>query len=230
MTGFTSETDKESNGNAGYGPNFYSFQMNSNYFSISYNGVDTRAVQQFVFENNGTSGGKGEIFIGYVLVNYLDSHSSCPSYHSGIKAWEAYEDSCYSNTAATDTAQANPDDLDGYCGLETWANNPSTGMDQIDFCNALTFWSHSASSSILSLYKYWTSAEFNVFGYNGGDNAVFNKGTALWLEDYIYSYSGSSWSQITPSCGTRGVTQETNSLTIDWCTGSSGYLSFEESS
>jgi streptogramin lyase len=54
----------------------------------------------------------------------------------------------------------------------------------------------------------WTSAEFNVFGFCCGDEAVFNAGTTINPELQISGSIG------IPSCQKTGFTGETNNLTL----------------
>ena len=94
MSGFTSEYDSKVSVNSGV--DYYSLQLNSQTFYTTVGGVSVLAWQQFIFENNGVSGG-GVLFMQYWLLGYLNNNASCPS------NWYPQGKSCVISTGGTNT-------------------------------------------------------------------------------------------------------------------------------
>lgn len=86
------------------------------------------------------------------------------------------------------------------------------------------------TDGVLGLSNHWIQSEFNVFGYGGGSQAVFNSGASLTVWELIQTQSY----VLHPYCESGGTTGETNNLIMGLCTvfnPSEGYsLVFTESS
>jgi len=211
VTGLKSET--------GYGgaSNYYSLQLNSNFFTTTAcNGGSTASEcqgwQQFVYSSSETSA-----FMQYWLINY---GSSCPS-----GGWEAYQGSCYKNSAAVNVPQLA---ITGLSGFKIAGTAVSGGTDTMVFTTSSTAYSTTGKDSVTVLAKGWNQAEFNVVGDGGGSNAKFNSGTKVTVEIAVKDGSTAK-----PTCESDdGTTGETNNLKLGSCTAASGAtpsISFTES-
>ncbi|HEY2514504.1 MAG TPA: hypothetical protein VGI39_26750 [Polyangiaceae bacterium] len=203
VSGVTSEA---SNGVS----NAYSLQLNTNTFtppkrsdgtSICDSATDPSSCQgweQFVYEGGG--GG----FIQYWLLNYR-TDNTCPSgWRSGAPAVPG---DCYRNAvngvpapaeAITDLANVTVRGANGsgYDILQVTVNDTVYMTSQATFLNMNT--------------NVWTTAEFNVFGDSGGDEAIFNTGSTIVVQ---IESDGSTTTSV-PTCDSASFTGETTNLNI----------------
>jgi hypothetical protein len=206
MSGFTSEYDSKVSVNSGV--DYYSLQLNSQTFYTTVGGVSVLAWQQFIFENNGVSGG-GVLFMQYWLLGYLNNNASCPS------NWYPQGKSCVISTGGTNTNTEVPSNLANPLKLEGIAASSSVGNDVAKLCDfsILYCWSNSATN-LVNLYANWHWTEWNVFGYGNASEANFNSGTSIEIEVHLWNATGY---MITPTCSNSGYTGETNNLFLSSC-------------
>lgn len=232
VSGITSESDSS------LGSGYYSLQINSQYFTCTPSSEhSTKCWEQFDFQNNPGSGSQSLLFIEYWLIDYTTSSSGgCPS-TAPYSGWMEVLDTsnpngyydCWGYTQQTSVPNE-PATNSGLAALTDtgMANYLSSGNDEADLCDGSNCYTRSVSDSELSLYSYWNSAEFNVFGYGGGSQASFNSGTSITVGIYLEDQSAN---QLTPSCGSGSTTEETNNLSLGTCSVVSppgGHITFSE--
>jgi hypothetical protein len=221
VSGLVSETDSI------FGADYYTLQDNTNFFTTStpYTGSNsTTGWEQFVFANDPAFG--GFVFIQYWLINYQSSYGSCPGTGPpGGSSWMAYQGSCYANSPGTVAPLEAASNLANLI-LKGYANFGSN--DQAILCvSGGSCYTMAITAQVLNLYKNWYDAEFNVFGYGGGSQAMFNSGTSITV---VNSLSDQNGNPIGPSCFINGYTGETNNLNLGACSSNSnGQIIFVES-
>ena len=220
VTGLTSETDSLQ------GPDYYTLQDNTNFFTTSTiytGGKSTTGWEQFVFVNE-PDYGLGVIFIQYWLINYQSDYGSCPSTGvPGGSSWYAYSGDCYANSPASETPFEPASNLANLV-LRAYANIGS--MDENLLCiSSGSCYSMSTTDQVVNLYQNWRDAEFNVFGYSDGSQANFNSGTSITVLNSLNDQSGNA---IAASCLVTGYTGETNNLNLGACSSNSGQIVFIE--
>lgn len=212
ISGLTTETDSIE------GINYYSLQINSQFFSTTTPYTGNKAAtgwEQFVFINY-PAYSSGFIYIQYWLVNFQSTYGSCPNIGPpGGSSWMAYSGSCYANSPGgvvpTEAASALGDLV-----LRAYANFNSN--DEILFCiSGGACYAVSPTDQVLDLYQYWLYSEFNVFGFSSGSQANFNSGTTVTVVNALEDQSGN---MIVPSCVNTGYTAETNNLNLSSCSSS----------
>ena len=237
-TGFTSETDNVS------GSNHFSLQVDSNFFStvcgpyFSCSGQSVQGWEQFIAQNGVLNTVK--VVIEYWLVNYTapgSGNSSCPSgdIPDGGTAWQAVQGtydctafSAYYSPAPEAESPAYLYDM----GLGGSANLQSSGYDSVAYCFYTSCYEVSVPDNVIYLYKYWQFSEFNVLGFGGGSEAIFNSGFSLTVKNQLYN---SNNGPITTSCDhiVPSTTAETNNLNLGSCTATNSktgtYIAFSES-
>ncbi len=209
VTGVTSESGPIGNTGAAVA-NAYTLQLNTDFFTSTAcaGSPNTGCLgwQQFVFENNGSS---GRAFIQYWLLQY---NKACPA---GM-GWNQF-----SFTGSTDI----------YC----WKNNsggavsvpaqPITNLAQLSLTGTVGAGGDSvilttgttafsrAGDNAVNAAAGWKIAEFNVFGdggnSSGGGQASFNSGSAIDVRTRTI-YGGAA----APTCSAQGFTAETNNLSF----------------
>ena len=222
ITGMTSETDSLQ------GSNYYSLQINSQFFSTTTSYTDNKAAsgwEQFVFINY-PAYGLGYIFIQYWLINFQTTYGICPGTSPpGGSSWMGYAGSCYANSPAG-VVPSEPASNLGNLVMEAYANFNSN--DENLFCiSGGTCYAISPTDQVLDLYQHWLYSEFNVFGFGDGSQANFNSGTSITVTNTLEDQSGNL---IAPSCVNAGYAGETNNLNLGSCSsnGSSGEILFNE--
>jgi hypothetical protein len=198
VTGVTSESDSLQ------GANWYTLQLNTDTFSSSActgtgDPADCRGWEQFAYANDGTS--FGEAFIQYWIIKY---DNPCPA------GWNTYIFSgsshiyCWRNDSM---------------GAVLVPNQPITNLGKLGLSGTATGAGDSLKMSVgVMMYGVtgdnsvdaangWTAAEFNVFGWGDGSQAVFNSGADLVVRERI-DYGGTA----PPNCLAKGFTGETNNL------------------
>jgi hypothetical protein len=179
--------------------NAYSLQLNTNTFSTSACSGATLpncvGWEQFVYEGGG--GG----FIQYWLINY---GNTCPTgWRSGAPTVPG---DCFRDAVNSVSAPAEP-----ITALSDIAVIGVAGSS-----DALTVLENNvvymiSQPSILGLNTAWTTAEFNIFGDSGGDEAVLNSGSTIVVQTLTDSVSPTTNA---PTCDSVSFTGETNSLTL----------------
>jgi hypothetical protein len=209
VTNVTSESGPI--GNAGPSiANAYTLQINTNQFTSTVcsgsPNANCKGWEQFVYENNGTS---GNAYIQYWIIKY---NATCPAGQS----WKPF-----SFIGSTDI----------YC----WKNNsvgpvgvpnqPITNMANWTFSGAVSSTSDSVTLTVggagykrtgdnaVSAANGWTTAEFNLLGdggnSSGGGTASFNAGASADTRTEII-YGGTT----APNCVAQGFTAEMNNLSF----------------
>ena len=212
---FTSETGFSSESDSVQGANWYSIQVNTNHYSITFNGHSTTAWEQFAFLNEGGSSNAGYGLVEFWLIGYYLSVGSCPS------GWTRYVNNCYLNSNTVTTPYEGPGSLTSY----SLTGSTSSTTDTAKFCNSSAGKCYSTTDSDrLSLYSgNWWDTEFNILGFGSSSKANFNAGTSIGLETDNFEPG--------ESCGSVAYSGETNNLSLGTCTGSSTlqYITFSES-
>ncbi len=153
----------------------------------------------------------------YVYMEFwlLDFGPTCPGTGDkpatpGLPAntqWIPFENSCVIDSPSIQLPSQSIADL-GLLSLRGTA--AAQGDDQVTVQLADgTIYGESLSDSILNLASVWEEAEFNVFGYHGGEGANFNQGAAVAVELKIEN--GTS---LTPIALREGFTAETNNFNL----------------
>ena len=205
VTGVTSEKDGSAN--------VYSIQLNSNFMSTAAcNGHSgCLAWEQFVYSSQ-----EQAAFMQYWLIDY---GNTCPS------GWNAYQGSCYKNSAAVSVPQQAISTLSQ---LKLSGSAASGGNDTLVFTTPTRAYSTTGKDSVTYLATAWKQAEFNIIGDGGGSKATFNTGSSVTVKLAVTHGSTTA-----PTCASNaGTTGETNNLTLRSCSGVSGatpYIQFVES-
>ncbi len=235
-TGFTSEKD------SALGSDYFSLQADSNIFSttcgsfFNCTGQPVTGWEQFVAQSG--KFGKVRVVIEYWLVNFTAPGSGneyCPSgdIPGGGSAWQPAGYSCTAFSAAYSpepTAQS-PAYLNDM-GLGGSANLQSSGYDGVVYCFTTSCYEVNVNDTVIYLYKHWQFSEFNVLGFGGGSEAIFNSGFSLTVKNQLYN---SNNGPITTSCDhiVPSTTEETNNLNLGTCTATNSktgtYVTFSES-
>ena len=205
VTGVTSEKDGSAN--------VYSIQLNSNFMSTAAcNGHSgCLAWEQFVYSSQEQSA-----FMQYWLIDY---GNSCPS------GWNAYDGSCYKNSAAVSVPKQ---PITSLAQLKLSGTAVSGGNDTLVFTTPTRAYSTTGKDSVTYLATAWKQSEFNIIGDGGGSKATFNRGSSVTVKVAVTHGSTAA-----PTCSSNaGTTGETNNLTLGACSAVSGatpYIQFKES-
>jgi hypothetical protein len=143
------------------------------------------------------------VFIQYWLYNY---GTPCPT----TPAWVSLYPNCVYNSPVTYVPPQTVADLvpaGSTPGLLLTANATASG-DSVTLTTPIKAYTHAETTSWLSLWKYWTEAEFNVFGDGGGSEANFTSPTVLMVETSIDA-TGPTF-----CVSNDGTTGETNNLSF----------------
>ena len=220
-SGITSESDSY------YGSNYYSLQINSQFFTCTPAGGSTADCwEQFVFQNSPVSGSNSLLYIEYWLIDYtaVNNVGNCPStapWSGWNLAYDSYTGlwSCWGYTQQTTLGNESPTNLSSltFTGESDLSNSAN---DVAQLCDGGGCYSRSVSDSEFQLFYYWNEAEFNVFGHGtppGGSasTANFNSGSSITVNVYEEDTNSNS---VSPSCGNGAFTAETNNLTLGSCT------------
>jgi hypothetical protein len=163
---FTSESGWSSEAQADfpYDTNIYSLQLNTNTFTTSYGGhSNVEGWEQFVFYTPYCCTTYNVVKIQYVLIGY-GAQYGCPS------GWTDVSGSCYLNGG---TVHTNGYYYPQYLYQQSISGVVSSTGDSATFCSAGTCYTAS-DGDILGLSNDWTNFEFNVFGWENGDGAIFS--------------------------------------------------------
>ena len=193
VTGVTSES-----GTGPFsGPNAFTLQLNSNFFSSpacsgAANPSNCLGWQQFVYANVSCP---HCAFIQYWLINY---NATCPS------GWMASGGDCFTNSAAVNVPAQAITNL-GNLSLTGLAN--AGGNDIFIMAVGSNVYSVQGVDTVVFLAQGWQDAEFNVVGDCCASQANFNSGSTIVVRTSV-NYG----SLIAPSCLGQGFTGETNNL------------------
>lgn len=158
------------------GPNSYTLQLNSSFFSTAAcNGeANCAGWSQFVYENPpGTS--KGELFIqDWLLPANLSGSIKCPK---GAH-WQSANGACVQNSPF---AVLIPNQKITALGTMVETGQAASTGDSVFLSIGATQYGmkNVQSDGITDLSTNWTGAEFNVVGNAGGSVAVFNSGSTI---------------------------------------------------
>jgi hypothetical protein len=189
------------------GPNSYTLQLNSYFFSTSACGTiqNCDGWEQFVYENPpGKS--KGELFIqDWLIPTGRSGLSGCPP----GKGWEFADGGCVQNSP---TAVTLPNESITNLGQFTETGAAASSGDSIFLSVGTTEYGmkNIQGDGITDLSAHWQGAEFNVIGNAGGDIANFNKGSTITV-----SLQADTGLTTAPGCpANSGTTGESNNLSF----------------
>jgi len=206
VTGVTSESGPIGN----TGPsiaNAYTLQLNTDRFTTTdctgSPNAGCQGWQQFVFENNGTS---GKLYIQYWLLKY---NTTCPpgenwNQFSFTGSTDVY---CWKNSPANSMMGNQPIANLGQLSLQGTVS--ATGDSAILFVGNQMY----AQTGLNAVHAAagWTTAEFNLFGdggnSSGGGQATFNGTPSVVVRTRVI-YGGTA----RPTCVVEGFTGETSNL------------------
>ncbi len=197
-------TEKGKVGNAGSKvANAFSLQLNTQFFSGSpacsgsADPAKCLAWQQFVYA---LSGGAGEVFMQYWLINY---DATCPS------GWFSDGSDCYTNSSVS-SLPGGPLTAQDLATVKLVGSATSGGQDKV----SLSVGSGQAtlvtnSDSKIHLAAAWNTTEWDVFGDGGGGEAFFGTDTTLQPQTVLTTTIHAA-----PTCVKEGFTAETNNLKL----------------
>jgi hypothetical protein len=221
------------------GPNQYSLQVNTNFYSNSpaCDGYSACfAWQQYVMATDWVSPDKAAVFIEYWLIDYgihegRNDRNICPSGFSDAGPYPGGPgDYCVQNTKATVIASGQLPITD-LAGLTLSGSATPNGTDAATVTYGGEAYTATVSDNLTDIAIGWTQAEFNVFGNAGGSQADFNSGSSVTVKIMVTEGSTSAPTCVSPS-NEDGTTGETNNLTLGTCTaagGSTPSIEFTES-
>jgi hypothetical protein len=193
--------------------NAYTLQLNMNFFNGTVcSGAAVPANcstwQQFVFENDGASGGA---FIQYWILKY---NNPCPAgQHWNQFSFTGSTDIyCWKNDTTGAVPVPNQPITNANLGQMSLSGAVSTTGDSVTFTSGGTTYAINGDNAV-NAAAGWTIAEFNLFGdggnSNGGGTASFNNGANIVTRTRII-YGGTA----PPNCVAQGFTAEMNNLSF----------------
>jgi hypothetical protein len=215
-----------SESNTGGTANAYSLQLNTNFSPTSTttacnsapDKANCQSWEQFVYDSSGSTQ------IQYWLLNWGPNQAGtlCPLPRGA---------SCQAGFVSTDgwCPQIVPGFTDILCVVDA-ANPPSASSEPATSLTQLTVTGTAGSGSTADsmvmtvgghattgsggnyfpdLGTWWTTAEFNVFGDGGGDQAVFNTGASAQVRTAVTSGTTAG-----PGCVLQSFTAESNNMTL----------------
>lgn len=189
------------------GPNAYTLQLNSSFFSTAACKGKPNCVgwEQFVYENP-PGGTDGELFIqDWLLPADLTGSIRCPKHAH----WESVDGACVQNSKyAVAIPNLNITALSGL--VETGAAAASGDSAYLSVGGTLYGLKNIQRDGITDLSTHWTGAEFNVVGNAGGSVAVFNARSTITVN--LQADDGVTTA---PTCeGKSGTTGESANLSF----------------
>jgi len=188
--------------------NQFSLQLNTNFFSTPacknapMGEANCQGWQQFAFMND-LPDGWATVFMQYWLLSY----GTCPAGWNTLIEKDKPTGDCWMNDQGFPFT---PQNIQSLVNLSILARVEANGTDTVIVSNNEDGIASYNRDSVLTAAPQWQTAEFNVFGMDGGVQAVFNPGTTLVVRNAV-EIAGSS---PTPGTSTKSFTGETNSLTI----------------
>lgn len=188
--------------------NAYTLQINTNFFTSSVCAASPnagcRGWQQFVFENDGTS---GSAYIQYWIISY---DAPCPA-GQGWNQIALYGGTyCWKNNSGGPVGVPNQP----ITNMANWTLTgavSSTG-DSVTMSTGTNVYTRTGDNAV-DAANGWTTAEFNIFGdggnSTGGGTATFNAGASVVARTRII-YGGTT----KPKCVAQGYTAEMNNLSF----------------
>jgi hypothetical protein len=213
VTPMINEASGPPGGSSGSNSNGFSLQLNTNYFTNTLtkslcmgaaNPSMCQGWEQFAFQNN-VPGCGSCVSIEYWLYPY--GGGTCPS------GWTPDVGDCYISTSLTPVTPVTIADLVNL----TLTGKISGGMDTaiLDVGGGLHA---TGADSTLNLDQSWTTAEFNVFGDGGGDEAYFSTSPGSTI---VVKTSITDGTVNPPACLQQSFTGEANNLTLSDVTATS---------
>jgi len=195
-------------------PNSFSLQINTSQFVTPFLCPFCAGEQQFVFSTSGCSAGPCVLiqiwYVGYLAVS---GNPSCPP------GTTTSGNDCFTDTIAVPVTGTTLTiaDLPGmtFTGSAPGYTLPGGGYDTaiLGTPGGQLFKAQSGDATYPSLQlgenKSWKIAEFNVFGDNSNDQALFSTPTTLVVKTAI-----NDGTMTAPSCLNQSFTAETNNLTM----------------
>ena len=228
--------------NAGIlGPNEYTLQLNTNLVHTSACGgfTNCRAWQQYLLASNAPVSlidtsltGNTEVYIEYWLIDYgANTSATCPLgfLPAGADATGPGVD-CVQNTPAAVVYKGQLP-ITELAKLQLTGTATANGLDIAVVTYGNDMYIASVGDFETAISSGWTQAEFNVFGNDGGSEAVFSPGAFLEAQISLLYGSTSAPACIPPS-SRAGTTGESNNLTLASCSTTGGpipALQFTES-
>jgi hypothetical protein len=234
-----------SESNSGGTANAYSLQLNTNFSPKSSttacnsapDKANCQSWEQFVYDSSGSTQ------IQYWLLNWGPNQSTtlCPLPRGA---------SCQQGFVSSDgwCPQIVPGFTDILCVVDaasppTASSEPATSLTQLTVTGkagsgstsdsmVMSIGGHATTGSggnyFPDLGNWWTTAEFNVFGDGGGDQAIFNTGASAQVRTAVTSGTTTG-----PTCNLQSFTAESDNMTLSntapaAVTGSAPALLFSE--
>src|SRR5271157_87712 len=197
------------------GYDWYSLQLNTNYFTsvAPYSWWDSWV--QFGLQNEGCiSYNTSYLSASEWLIGYVPSHQSCPS---GFTLTSG--SNCLSRSYTTLPHYFDPAYLTKY----TLKRSVSASYLTARVCdnNVPQCWANNYQYDYLGLASYWKQTEFNILGFGTGSQAVFSMGSGDSIGLMMTDSGGSR------SCGPLvNWTAETNNLNLGTCSGGTSYIAY----
>jgi hypothetical protein len=187
--------------------NGYSVQLNTDFFQSAACGgspnPNCRGWEQFVFSNDGSA---GSLVIQYWLIDY---NATCPPVPAGQPAWIQHGSGsnplryCYKNAA---NRASTPNTPITHLGNLTLTGSVTSTSDRLDFWDGSLMRAFSGDN-VVSASAHWTRANFGVYGFCCGHQAVF-AGTPE-IHPKVQVVNGDTHA---PTCSATGYTGETSNL------------------
>jgi hypothetical protein len=201
IKGLTQET-------AGGASDTYSLQLNSSYYTAPVcDGAKVpsqcRAWMQYAYTNNAPN--PGTAFMEIWLINY---GNSCPP------KWGSFATDCYYDSDAVSVPNQA---LSALNDVQVAGATVAGGNDTVTVTAAKTAYAATMPDSKIDLAGNWNTAEYNIFGNGGGDEAIFNPGTRMTVRVKLNDGSSAA-----PNCITDGFTLESNNLGLNRCRAKGG--------
>ena len=197
VSGVTSESTTGATAGQGVnGPNAFTLQLNSDFFTTSVCtglAASCRGFAQFVYESS-----SNQAWIQYWLVY---PGPTCPA------GWASVVGDCVKNAPSGVSGPAGGVTIADLADMRLVGAGASGGAVTIYVGGYMQ--SAPGGNVIPDVASNWGDAEFNVFGDGGGGQAVFNNGSTITVRTQV-----DTGVNIAPSCVVSGWTAETNNLDL----------------
>jgi hypothetical protein len=192
-------------------PGVYSLQLNSGTFTTTAcknakPGATCTGWAQFVVD---TSTVHSYALIEYWVRGFANPCADAPTLPNiaGTTTWFPFDSDCGFESPSIQMPPLSVADLGA---ITVRGTADAQGNDTIVVTHSDgTFYGASFPDATMQLAAGWTSAEYNIFGYAGGQEAVLNEGAALVGRIKIEDGSTSA-----PTLQSMSLTGETNNLTL----------------
>jgi len=199
-----SEASGPFGGTSGVNSNSFSLQLNTNTFTNTLttslclgaaNPSMCQGWEQFVLQQFPPPYCPACLSVWYWLVNY--GGATCPT------GWTPDVGDCYISSSLVAVTPATIADLANL----TLTGQTSGGNDTVLLSGTALY--ATLADSTLNLDQSWNTAEFNVFGDGGADEAYFSTGTTIVVKTSVTDGTGSP-----PSCVQASFTGESSNLNL----------------